>query len=418
MNDRSDWLEGNYIYERAFAGAVFDPNSPDADVALTFLWRSGRWSEARKLLDQQGGWHRPELSQQLMKDRRNAVCRLELAAEFDFDHCTQTLREETSVGRLVADFVTEPPTLGLAGAGSRFAVHRAAVPLRPDRALSPAAAAIERWQAADAAQPAAGDAISALNVTVLGLDRITARTGPVGASRPSSPVIEARSLAVLTPYADLVGTMRQLPAHQYLVDYAAAVRESLNELGNLAPLGSPPWRDYVDTPPTLALQSLTELGLLAELIGAAAYVRGDRDLNLVARCAERWRRTVAGSWSYGTAAKPAGWDGAIDVTIVDRMSVMVVESDAFARATAQLQAWCPEQPDVLGLLRKRAPATVEAATRAAADGTVADAAAVLLTRNIPSAFVPGIAVLIGHSGRPSQLTQPTIQYRPEQGTQR
>jgi hypothetical protein len=73
---------------------------------------------------------------------------------------------------------------------------------------------------------------------------------------------------------------------------------------------------------------------------------------------------------------------------------------------------------VLGLLRKRAPATIDAATRAAADGTVADAAAVLLARNIPSAFVPGIAVLIGHSGRPSQLAQHTIQYLPEQGTQR
>ncbi|MDX6258921.1 MAG: hypothetical protein QOH84_609 [Kribbellaceae bacterium] len=413
MNDRSDWLEGNYVYDRAFVGAVFDPDSAGGDVALTFLWRSGKWSAARKLLAQQkGGWHRPALARQLTEDRLNALCRLEMGAELDFDHSVRAFREPAGIGYFAAEQATGPSVPGLAGAGLRFAVNRAEVPLGRRLTADAASTAIRRWQSLG------GDDFGPVDPPGPGRTRITARIGPVDVGRANAAVVEARELAVLSPFADLVGTMRQLPDHQYLAEYAAVVRERLNELGNLAPLGSPPWRDYVDTSPALALQSLTDLGLLAELIGAAAYIRRDRDLTLVARSAERWRRTVAGSWSYGTATRPRGWDRPVDVSIADRISVMVLESDAFDRAEAQLRAWCPEQPqegDVLGLLRKRAPATIDAARLAAAEGTVADAAAVLLRRNLPSAFVPGIAVLVGHNGEPYRVPWPTIHIRPDEG---
>ncbi|GAA1553059.1 ATP-binding protein [Kribbella sancticallisti] len=402
MNERSDWLEGNYVYDRAYLGAVFDPNSPDADVALTFLWRSGRWFEARRLLAEQGGWYReqPPLQAQLSEARIDAVCRLEMGAEHDFDAGVRVLRDEASLGRRVAKLVEQPSGSDLAGAALRFAIHRAGISVKlrsrdPDAVLT----AIERWR------PARPDGADQDPVDSAGWRRLTARTGPVDLGGAGRSVIMARSLAVLTPYADLVGTMSRLPDHQYLHEYAAIVRERLNEQGNLAPLGSQPWRDYVDTTASLALTSLTDLGLLAELVGVAAYVHGDRDLNLVARCAERWRRTIAGSWSYGTAAKPDGWDRAVDVTIADRLAALQAAPDAVERATAQLEAWCPERPregDVLGLLRKRAPHTIEAATHAASDGSPEDAAAVLLGRYVPSAFVPAVAVLLGARRRQTQ----------------
>ena len=434
INDRSDWLEGDYLYDHAFADAALDPSSADADAALTFLWRSGRWSEAKRLSTEQGGWHRDESAPDATvgPDRLDDLCRTELGAEFDFDAMVEVLVAETALAKRMSRMAVEPSLTALTGAGLRFALHRAGVAVHARRpALDAAGVAIEQWDPAPAgdagatpggagatpgggagatpggagatpgggaaAEPA-GAAPPAVAVAPPGWDRIIARTGSVEIGDADPAVIMARSLAALTPFAELIGTMGSLPGHEYLGEYAATVRERLNDLGNLPPRGCEPLHDYIDTAPSLAVRALTELGLLAELIGAAAYVRRDRDLGLVAQSAERWRRTIAGSWSYGRAPGRPGWDRAVDVTIADRLGALLAEPDAIDRATAELEAWGADLlrgDELVGLLRKRSPAVIRTATKAATDGDPTAATALLLRSNVPSAFVPGVAVLLG-----------------------
>ena len=138
-----------------------------------------------------------------------------------------------------------------------------------------------------------------------GWKRIAGRVGEVDVESADPTVVMARSAAVLTPFADLIDTMSRLPRHDYLGAYAAAVQQGLDDIGTLAPAHMAPWRDRRANR-ALALQAITDLGLLAELAGAAAYLRQDRDLRLVAAAAERWRRTVAGAWAYGTTTQRRG----------------------------------------------------------------------------------------------------------------
>ncbi|MGW6281328.1 AAA family ATPase [Kribbella sp. NPDC055071] len=385
MNERSDWLEGNYVYDRAYAGAAFDPTSPEAIPAITFLWRSGRWREARELLGQQGGWDRAGL---LLTQEENAsfldrICRLEMGAEFSFDALVQALTGGSRgaiMGATETGLSTRP---SVSSAALRFAFYRA-------RTSFPA-----RSQLFDVAEEAATQWDRSEPTSVVdyspGWERITGRTGPLDGGEVDASVVAARSFAVLSPFAELVGTMSRFEDHQYLGDWVTAVARGLDALGFLAPQGFQPWHNYGTEQ---SLQVLTDLGLLAETVGAAAYLHQDADLRLVAQAAERWRRTTAGSWSYGSTAKPTTWARPVDVSIADRLTALQAGPDDLAEA--QLAAWCPEMTvgDVLGLLRQRAPRTYDDASHAARTDITA-AAALLLRRNVPSAFVPPLAVLLG-----------------------
>jgi hypothetical protein len=228
----------------------------------------------------------------------------------------------------------------------------------------------------------------------------------------------ARTAAVLSPYADVVDTMSRWPAHAYLGGYAAAARPRLDALGFLAPSGSAPWHDRVPTGAGLGVRSLADLGLLAEFAGAAAHLRRDRDLRLVAIAAERWRRTVAGTWSYGRPPAPAGWDRALDVTLSDRLATIVDASDPVGIAHAHLEAWAPELAsgsEVLRIIRERSPSLLAAATGAAARKGPGAAAALLLRRGLPSAFAPAVAVLVAHDPPPPS-TRPAPAAGPAEGT--
>ncbi|TDD60688.1 hypothetical protein E1263_10455 [Kribbella antibiotica] len=389
MNERSDWPEANYIYDRAYADASFDPTGPDAIPAITFLWRSGRWREARNLLARHGGWVRvrgthpftPAASLPFI----DLMCLLEMGGEFDFDACVQALVEDPEGGRNVLRLGLESTAAGVGGA-LRFALHRAGIEVERTGKWYDAAGNAAAWWEQRVAASSPGDS--------LGWERITGQTGPVDLGRAEASVLAARSFAVLSPFADLVSTMSQLPDHQYVGAWMTSVAEGLDVLGFLAPQGSQPWHNYGTAQ---ALQVLTDLGLLAEAVGAAAYLHEDPDLRLVGMAAERWRRTTAASWSYGSKTKPRNWARAVDVSIVDRLAALQDGPDQYGAAKAQLEAWCPgfTADDVLGLLERRAPKVFADATQAARDRhDVTGAAEVLLRRYLPSAFVPGVAVLL------------------------
>lgn len=438
-NDRSDWVEGDRVYQHAFARAAVDASSPAGDAALTFLWRSGRWTEARRLLEQQGSWLRdePPLVVQLATARLDTICRLEMGAESRFDAVVEALRNDAPLRDGVTALIAEPTLASLAGAGLRFALHRAGITVVHRQAgFDAVAAAVRCWTRGTpgtvgtaAADTAASEPIAPVQG---GWERITARTGPLDQGGADPAVLMARSAAVLTPFADLVETMGRLPAHTYLGGYAAATQQRLEAIGNLAPAGSAPWHDRLASGPSLALQSLTDLGLLAEFAGAAAYLRRDRDLRLVASAAERWRRTIAGAWAYGTAAAPPEWGRALDVTIADRLAALLDDTDPAASAAAQLEAWAPEHAsarEVLRLIRERSPASVAAAARAAEKRGPGAAASVLLRRGLPAAFVPAVAVLAERAEdaggepsdrppepTPSEPTRPAPSAGPTEGT--
>ncbi|MFK4084170.1 AAA family ATPase [Kribbella sp. NPDC020789] len=390
MNERSDWLEGNYVYDRAYADASFDATGPDALPALTFLWRAGRWREARALLGRRGGWEQTAARSPFAQDEHVAsldtLCRLEMGGEFAFDACVQALLDDPDAGQYAMRSVVES-TGGLADGALRFAFQRAGLQsFLTVKRYDVAADAAAWWEHGTGTSTTAGGSP--------GWDRITGQTGPVEVRDVDAAVLAARTFAVLSPFAGLVSTMSQLPDHQYLGSWMTSVAQGLDQLGFLAPQNSQPWHNYGTTPD---LQTLTDLGLLAEAVGAAAYLHEDSDLRLVGMAAERWRRTTAGAWSYGAKPKPLRWARTIDVSIADRLAVLEASPDKYAVARAQLEAWSPEfaADDVLGLLERRAPKVLAGATEAARDQhDVTRAAELLLRRYVPSAFVPPVAVLL------------------------
>lgn len=379
LNGRSDWIEADQLYERVFRGAALDPESPEAEVVLTFLWRSGRWSEVRRLMVRQGGWQRPgtSLAGQLANARLETICRLEMGAEFEFGSLVDALADEVVRSR-VGRIASEATLTSLLGAGLRFALHRAGERIaRPG--VDPVAEAAGLW---DPVKPASEPL----------------QAGPVAdpVDVATARLAMARAAAALTPFASLVETMSRLPAHLHLAEYAAAVQRGLEPLDGLA-AGRPEASSQRSANPALALDAFIQRGLLAELIGAAAYLQRDPDLRLVAAAAERWRRTVGGTWSYATAAPSPGWKRALDVTQTDRLMSLVATPDPAAAAAADLEAWAPEHPsgaEVLALLRERSPRYLADAARTAAIRGTAQAASVLLRRGVPSAFVPGAAILL------------------------
>lgn len=387
MNERSDWPEANYIYNRAYAGASYDPTGPEAIPAITFLWRSGRWREARDLLARHGGWDRTGASHPFGLEEGagflDMMCRLEMGAEFSFDACVQALVENPDVGREAWNLALESRASGLTGGALRFAFQRAGIEfVRNDVVVD----AETWWQQGIASNSFSSDSPR--------WERITGQTGPVDVGNADEPVLAARSFAVLSPFADLVSTMSQLPDHQYLSRWLTSVGQGLDALGFLAPHGSQPWHNYGKAE---ALRVVTDLGLLAEAVGASAYLHEDADLRLVTMAAERWRRTTAGSWSYGSKTKPKSWARAVDVSIADRLAALRAEPDQYRSAKAQLEAWCPgfTADDVLGLLERRAPKVFADATQGARDRhDVTGAAELLLRWHVPSAFVPPMAVLL------------------------
>ncbi|WP_395244822.1 hypothetical protein ACGGZK_03195 [Agromyces sp. MMS24-K17] len=439
LNDRSDWIEADLLYREAFEHADLDAAAVAPDALLTFLWRSGRWAAAQDLAERLGGWDRPDipLLAALAERPLDTLCRLELGAEFAFDGLVRALRSERhELGDAVAEWVSGPSVPLLGPGALRFALYAAGVPVRvrpPE--LDPGGAAIAAWWPGTDASPASDAARSAglppgdVEADV-GWSRIAdriARHDGTPLAQPDTAAARARALAALTPYDDVVDTMSRLPEHRALRETAEAAHPRLGSLGFLLPARGA--RRLRGIPaPTLELRALTDLGLLAELVGATGWLgpaggrdrdpgsdAAERDLALVAGAAERWRRTVGGRWSYGVPPDGAPEDAApwvfqpLDESIAHRVDAILGTSrrsraDVVDRAVEELSAWHAELAEldpeaVVALLRDRAGAAARraeyavAAAGSAADGAAA-AAAALLDGGVPSAFVPGLAVLL------------------------
>ncbi|MFF2276179.1 DNA/RNA non-specific endonuclease [Agromyces sp. NPDC058126] len=417
LNGRSDWLEGDAVFRTAYRGVPPAAGAPDAPDVLTLLWRTGRWAQAHAAAELGDGFG-SRLADDLRARPLDAFCQLELAAELEFARLVVELRPPpavpgardaqppdtwTELGRLAVDRIAGPSIPLLGGGALRFALHAAGFPVhRPAPAVDAAGSAVSTWYA-----PPSNRALDASGRRIDSRLGVDANDRPWPAHRRTAGI--ARSLAALVPHTDVLDTMSRLPEHAHLAEHAMKVIGPLDAVGLLAP-GGARWHVRRPVPDSLALETLTDLGLLAEVAGLAAWLREDDDLRSVAAAAERWRRTAAGRWAYGvveeSAAAPAAI--AVDVSIADRLT-RLASGDGPALAIAELAAWHPDAGSgdaVLDLVRDRRPEAVAAAEAAAdaADGSTGPAAleaaaAALLDGDVPAALVPGVATLLRGTGR-------------------
>ncbi len=384
--ERGDWIEGADFYDRVLDRALFDARSRDADVSRAFLWRSGQWQEAKRLLVERD---------RLRKDDRDvldlpaqlAAPRLEMRAELSFAALSRSLSTDPALGRQAADVAFRGLPGELSGAALGFALGRAGLGWTTTS-----------WGGHEGIRAAFAIWLPQLGIGEVGPAMSAARDRLARRLQPPLPAGEtdpARLLAVLAPHAGLATTLSRIRKDGRIIRHALAVDRRLAELGGLPPAGSGPWQ--LAPEPAEPIDGLAALGLFAEWAGAAAFVLRDPDLALLARSAERWRRTTAGQWSY--ERPPAAWrewDRPLDVTLAGRIAALEATADPAEESHRQLEAWSgddqPEAPALRDQILRRLPGALNA-TRATAPDAPA-AARSLLRHQVPSAFVPPLAVLL------------------------
>jgi hypothetical protein len=385
-----DWLEGESVYARTLRDVPLDPRSGEADVVRAFLWRTGRWQEAGRLLDERdraGGDDRTLLD----APAHVAAPHVEMRAELSFGALLRSLRSPGSDLRAIAARVTH---LGLhaelSDGALGFALERADLRSTPSATpgVDPAAAASAVWLHGRVDE--AGQALGAAR------DILTSQVALHPPDGPTDDGTAALLLAVLTPFAQVASTSSRVGGLVDVMAHASSVARSLALLhGPSAVLVGDRLRaeEPVDDP----VAAIAALGLFAEWAGAAAFRLRDPDLRLLARSAERWRRTTAGQWSYGDS--PAAWQTwrrPVDVTIADRITRLRSSGDSRDEALAQLAAWSGDEVDgarLHAVIGKRLAGSMRHAQAVAGQGPEA-VAAVLLHHWVPGAFVPPLTVLI------------------------
>ncbi|MFN9926134.1 MAG: AAA family ATPase, partial [Phenylobacterium sp.] len=287
---RQDWSEGQYLIEEVEKSHSIGPTSVAAEAVRTFLWRAGRWSEARRWLresDRHGGG--TSAYSDLPPDV--ALSRMEMRAEFEpgaFAGAKSAHRD--LVGGV--PWKTAPDD-GLARNGAlAMLLHDL-----PHVSSSPRAE-VQDFDLVGIAAAGLDEglrlkgATSALDVA---RRRLAAREPNEDLSRQPP----SRLLAVLTPYAAYGQNLLFQAQGQQLVNDARTVS---NQVGRRRAKGASGFFESSGEP----VQELADLGLFAEWAGATAFQVRNENLALIARSAERWRRTMAGDWRYTNRPRVLG----------------------------------------------------------------------------------------------------------------
>ena len=405
--ERGDWIEGQYVYDQTFAVSMFDARSPDADVARAFLWRSGRWAEAKRLYDERHRLGADDVDIGSLAPVI-ALVRLEMWAEFRFDGLVTRIRRDPELLGRAAQLRQRGVTSDLGGGALGFALRRSGIDTAPppSRSQDSVGTAYATWAPplAQYGETRDGTALSRrrLEDMISGDSKLDTNTEQ-GA---------ARLLAVDTPYAPAVAALVQArerteadrpPEQPSLLRHLPTVDAQIARLGGLPPRSAGRWSlAHEDAPPgpQFAQERLAYLGLFAEWAGSAAFELRDPDLRLIAASAERWRRTTAGRWSYGRPPARSGneWLRPVDVSIADRIDQLRESDDPGARALDQLAAWSitGDGEATRAAIQRRFRDTISGL----AGGEAIEIAASLLRRSVPSAFVPPLAVLLSMDPRP------------------
>lgn len=401
--ERGDWTEGQYVYDQTFAVSMFDARSADADVARAFLWRAGRWAEAKRLYDER---HRLGADDGDLGDLAPVVSlvRFEMWAEFRFAGLVTRLRRDPELLARAADLRYRGVSSDLGTGALGFALRQAGVDTAPasSSVQDVIGTAYATW-----APPLAqyGESRDGMVMTRRRLESMVSGDSNLDRSTDQGA---ARMLALDTPYASPVAAMVQAgrraepdQRREALLRHLTTVTSQVVRLGGLQPRNAGRWSLVGDgSGQALAVESIASLGLFAEWAGAAAFELRDPDLRLIAAAAERWRRTMAGRWSYGRPPAGTGdeWMRPLDVSMADRVAALQESDDPASQAREQLAAWSTtgEAGDVSAAIERRFRGTIAGLT---GDEPVAIAQG-LLRRSVPSAFVPPLAVLLPGNQRP------------------
>lgn len=388
--ERGDWPEAAHLHDRYLRDRPFAVRSPEGDAVLAHLWRSGQWAQARHLLARRDRPRRDDGDLATLPPHL-AAPRLEMRAELDPSGFARALQDDARLAGLVTDLAYSGLPSELSDGALGFVARRAGLELRARSwgDVDAVGAAFDTWLSGGPGTEAPALARAQ--------QRLTRRLGGSDAD-PLDAAAAARLLSVLSPYVDAVLTLGQVRGDRALEQHAAAVDAQLARLGALLPAGRRP--ATVVQQPLDAVDGLTALGLLAEWLGAAAFVLRDADLGLLAWSAERWRRTAAGQWSYDPPdADLRLWTRSLDVTVADRLSALTGAADPPGAGREQLTAWWGDDrttgPRLEVRISRRLPGALRLA-REAVPGGVAAVAGVLLDRRVPAAFVPPLAVLLVH----------------------
>jgi hypothetical protein len=403
--ERADIREAQYVFERSFGQSPPDPASSAGDIARAYLWRAGRWADALDRFDPR------RFFSGRFRDcaPTTTLAQLEMWAESGFAELTSALRSRPELAQMAADLRRRGLNGSLGNGALGFALLGIDAPHERESwsMADPVDSAVTLWSQAAAWQPGAPSP-AVLDALSMQASRFAAQVSasPAGLLKgeppPPSPRLPdlgtpagaARVLASATPYSSVIQAYVTLDTRAALSDHFMRTYHQVSAAGGLPPAGSGDWVSPA-TSAEATVDCLAALGLLAESIAAAAFALRRRDLRLIARSAERWRRTSAGDWAYSSAADQPAWSRRPDASIADRLA-QLGSRDA---CLEQIRIWSDasshdEARDVVRRLRARYPGADRKSRGASAD----DAALILLDHDVPSAFVPAMAVLASTEG--------------------
>jgi AAA ATPase domain len=415
--ERGDIIEASFVYERAFAHQRLKSGSPEDDIARTFLWRAGRWREATRDL----GRHRlRERGVETFYDR-SPLCNLallEMWAEFRFAQLVTAFEGDPSFAGYAVDVRMRGIKGSLANGALGFALLRAGTSLSSYASSieDPIAAAATVWRY-DANVTRGRDDKQVLDALALPASRFRSLVSPAPTAKtsgprrkpripdPRRPAGAARLLATSTPYGSTAEAVRHLGQDGRVLSHLSSVDFELAETGAMPPSRAGDWSIAPAVSPEGSIDNIAALGLLAEWLGAAAFVLRHPDLRLIARSAELWRRATAGDWAYPSPPRhgESRWRRRPDATMSERIMQLLKANDPLATSQEQLRLWFGGERDAAlepaDRIARRFPAAVREARARASDGGDAreaaeSAATALLERKTPSGFIPPLAVLI------------------------
>ncbi|WP_426162945.1 AAA family ATPase [Sandarakinorhabdus sp. DWP1-3-1] len=383
--DREDWAEGQFVVDQMATAGGLDPRRPAAMAIRAFYWRSGRWQRARRMFAERDRMVRDD-TEIFALPLPLAIARFEIRAEFTRPRLRRMLALP-GIDALIAQAMRSAGPLARQGALAFVLAangHRQE-PLWSSKDGDAVAAALDSWIPAPDGRR--GQAPATAHAYGVVRERLGAR-GLVSAA--AIEWNDLQMLVALSPYPVVAANLAVMRGNDRLIDAARAADARLSQAGGLLS-GSPLGLGPVAANP---IAGIAGLGLFAEWAGAEAWRRRDPDLGTLAAAAERWRRTIAGRWSYDTP--PPGWQGEAGADIIIRRRVQKLANfdDPADWALRQLALWDPadDGPGLLARLRRRHGGVLAAV--AALPDPVARAG-LLLDHDIPSAFVPPLAILTG-----------------------
>lgn len=385
--ERQDWIEGSQFVRNILDYGGLDVRSLAADAIRAFLWHSGQWSRARDLLTERDLFGDSDHDLEKLPPPF-ALARLEMRAELDPDGLRKAIQAERPKLTWL-DQASLAAKDNIARQGSLAHILKEAETF---------------FFSADSLEE--GDVVSTTQAYWVGPNRddhdvrlITGRAIErmrLSGLEGGTDVSFGRVIAALTPYNSILEVL-SVASRSNLSKLAKSVSDrAVNSEGTMF---GESWRSLDRESRSEGIQFLTNLGVVAEWADVVAFIRGDVNLRLIARSAERWRRTVAGDWAFGRRRGEWRKLALLDETTHWRLQYFLREPAGVDRAFEQIRVWqeALDSPPLEELVLRRFPRTLsEARLVSPTEASVELIIRQLLVRGVPAVIAPAIAMLATH----------------------